>query len=276
MAISRDDEAVEVSRSNRRRTIILITVIALHLLAINVSVFFFSNWDPNYSDSIYLSVFFAQATLLGVWAALGRLLWIYRLIVSVFGVLLLTSHFVFLANERYDPSLAVAIGIVVTFPFLVVFTATWSLRMIVGLKWDTREPRATDRREVQFSIRHMMILTLAFAILLGLARLIQWVAPATYVLIDVVVIGGVIALCSLVTIWASYGNRMFIPRILFAVTVSCGGGYVIPYSMDQPGIDIDHIILWVLISGLQAVILLSTLLAMRMAGFSLTTNRSAA
>lgn len=127
----------------------------------------FAGWSPPLWKAAFLGVLFGQTSLLGIWGGLGASSWWRRLIGVVVGV-----SFLGLLLE-FDPfELDLETYTVVVLPTTCVVMPLLVVRFFrIALRLDSSPFGSMGR--IQFSIRHLMVLTLAVACLLAIGQSVE-------------------------------------------------------------------------------------------------------
>jgi len=200
---------------------------------------------------------FSQTSLLGIWCGLGTDRWRIRLLGVLVGVGYLGPQFGFCINEPTSE-----------FVWLFAFTTLIVLVPLLlarcfGLRTRHDSDQKSPAKEMQFSIRHMMILTLVVACLLVLAK---WQQP--YLRFDdffLVVLSICFATVGLVAAWGVLGTKRPLLGIPVLLAVAVSAGYGLEKSLGPgPGF---AILVTVMLT--EALSLTVSLLVVRSCGFRL-------
>ncbi len=210
----------------------------------------------------FMSLIICQASLLGIWAALGRTVFLMRLGVTLVGICGLSV------------TLCFGIGEMESEWFVLVASVTFFVMTVLGIpQWfrvramHIDDSRKTTVSEIQFSIRHLLIVTLLVACLLGIGRYLGPTIPS----LDVFAFGAALATCFATTatlaVWAMLGISQLPLRVsvAFAATIlTAGTAY---FAMEASHIDPGTI--WFAIVILYGAMLLASLWVVRLAGYRL-------
>ena len=123
--------------------------------------------SPTLRTGVFLGLVFSQTSLLGTWGGLGSSSWWRKLIGVVVSVSYL-SLLVGLGISELDPRillLVIAATTFVTLPLLIVRFFRLALRL--------DSFHAASAGHIQFTIRHLMILTFVVACLITIGKLVQ-------------------------------------------------------------------------------------------------------
>jgi len=208
------------------------------------------------SATVLLGIVFSQTSLLGIWGGLGKSRWWTRLTGVVVGVGYL---FVLLGYGLDDLSVAT---------FIVVVTATTSVAMlllvvrffIVALHLGSRP--ATTTSSVQFSIRHLLILTFLTACLVTVGKSVQPYLPSHVRFVQLLPYGITFGVAGLVPVWPVLVSRH--PVLVGAGSVVAGAcaGCIFGWlgKHDDTGT-------WTTITAIEALGVVVSLLVVRCCGY---------
>ena len=212
--------------------------------------------QPAFSSAILVALIFCQTSLLGAWCGLGPTYWLFRLIGLAGGAAYLAIELGLGIGE-----LEGEIILLVVVATGVVAGVTWVFRLlnVVISRLDSNEEDA--REGLQFSIRHLLLLTLAVACLLTVGRLLAPVLIGIEMLADVIVLALCYSAVSLTSLWAILGLGHPGLRVFVVFFIAVGAGYFAGYTVD------NEIVFWVSTTVLQAVLLLLSLTVVRQTGY---------
>jgi hypothetical protein len=213
---------------------------------------------PHLLLASFIGLVFSQTSLLGIWGGSGTNRWWIRLVGVLVGVGYLGPQFGICIDDPGRETI-----LIVAFATLIVSAVLLVVRCF-GLRTRLDSDQKTSATEMQFSIRHLMILTLVVACLLALAKwqqrhldLDDWPLLAA--------IATPFATVGLVAAWAVLGAKrplIGVP-VLFAVAV--GAGYGLEKSFGPgPGLT-----LWMTATLTEALSLTVSLLVVRSCGYRL-------
>ena len=145
-------------------------ILALAHILCGLTIGFFAEDDQNdILPAIYIGLFFSQTSLLGIWGGLATLGWPIRLVGVTMGMAYLGPQFCF-SMGNWGPEL-----------LLLVFLSTVAVAgvMLVVRRFMARLERTAmamisgSAEGLQFSIRHLMLLTFVIGCILGIGRWLQ-------------------------------------------------------------------------------------------------------
>lgn len=160
----------------------------------------------------------AQTSLLGIWGALGACSWWKRLIGVTTGTVGLDIVLETGLREPYFDLLIIVVVAIscVLVPLLIVRC----FRVVIH--YDTSSAPAVDR--IQFSIRHLMILTFVVACLVSLARMMQPIESRSDVFVGILQLVGLLGLVGVLAVWVLFATKWPILHGLGLVAVAAGAG----------------------------------------------------
>jgi hypothetical protein len=214
------EESIPPKKNPRARLLWLVGVhIVVGLLLGTATALTVNESDPDLVFATFLGLVFGQASLLGTWGGSGTNRWWIRLIGVLLGVSYLGPQFGMCIDNLESETI-----LIVAFATLIVSAALLVARCF-GFRTRLDFDQKTPAKEMQFSIRHMMILTLVVACLLALAK---W--QYRYLDLDdwpmMAAIAAPFATVGLVAAWAVLGAKrplIGVP-VLFAVAVGAAYG----------------------------------------------------
>jgi len=255
MHVSEDDPAA------LRRGVSILCLIGAHLL------FGLVLWaigrpgshatGPTLSLTLFVGLAFAQGSLLGVWGSLGAGPWWLRLAgLGIGGSGLAIGACAGLAELDWETFFIFIFATVLVAAVLTVFRC-------FGFRIGLPTTGGIARTELQFGIRHLLILTVVVAVVLAIGRNLK----ISYSDIDDVpflaVIASAYALIGILSPWALLGGNLVVVRGVFllaiAAAVGWGVGQVIPFTLS----------FWIGIGLTEAVLLIASLLVLRFCGYRL-------
>lgn len=246
---------------NSRAAIILLT--AFHVVAGVVMALFAAN-QPAVSSALFISLVFCQTSLVGMWCGFGHTHWMLRLIGLAVGVVLLTV-LLCLGLESDPRTLLFLLVFVAT---LVVAAVTWCVRRLKARLVRVGVATASSREGLQFTIRHLMLFTLAVACLVTLGKLSAPYLPG----IDLGARLLVLALCfvavALASIWAMLGSGSPVLRMMPVLAIAGASGAVAALAFAHTGY-----VFWVSLTMLEALYLAGSLGVVRRCGYRLAAIR---
>jgi hypothetical protein len=206
----------------------------------------------------FVGLVFSQASLLGIWFGSGTNPWWIRLIGVLAGVGYLSPQFgICISETGTDVIFLVAFA---TFAAAAVLLVVRCFGPRIRLNSDEGKP--TTR--MQFSIRHLMILTLTVACLLVL---VKWLQPA-FDLGDVPTLAIVVLpfiIVGLLAAWGVLGTKHPLSGIIVLLAVAAGVGFA--YDWFLPPTEIPFF--WMTVTLIEALSLIVSLLTVRSCGYRL-------
>jgi hypothetical protein len=213
---------------------------------------------PHLLLASFIGLVFSQASLLGIWGGSGTNRWWIRLVGVLVGVGYLGPQFGICIDELDTEIILLVAFATLTVAAVLLVTRCFGLR----IRLDSDESTPTTR--VQFSIRHLMILTLVVACLLALAKWLQpYLDLEDWPILAVFAIA--FATVGLVAVWAILGAKrpLIGVAVLFAVVV--GAGYGLEKLLGSgPGFA-----MWMTATLTEALSLVVSLFVVRSCGYRL-------
>jgi len=223
----------------------------------------------------YLSLFFAEAGLFGIWGALGPARPTWRFATMLMGLLYLAVLNAVAETTGHD------IG---NFVFLLIALPTFAIVVAViltRLRYGRRRlclasPGYTKSlsESFQFSLRHLFVFTTVVAIVSALGRFVKAHVVGDSVGWNVVFLTAIVGIIipafivvELAVIWAAMGIGRPVRRLPVVLPVSFVLGLVPPLFLEQAGW--RRYLFWSAMIGLQATITAASLLVVRSCGWRL-------
>jgi hypothetical protein len=276
----REQIAIEHSAQGSRNWPIQIQALLLaHVLLLLGSTWLCSNLHPtSWLASIAGSVFVAQACLIGVWLGVRRSSVLWRWGVAAIGVGLIAAASGF--AQRLGVS---SLTVLITFSLalIAVFTTMTAILLLIARKsyhavlisdWRAEQGQTEG---FQFGVRHLLIVTFAVAMLLGLrgaaSHLLRESEAVAGPILVMLFFGVALGVPCLVVLWATLGTKRPHERVVVAMV------FVLLVAMLTPlyfGEDWQEQGFWRMalpIVPMFAVIIVS-LLVVRSAGYRLVQN----
>lgn len=218
---------------------------------------------PAPSSAVFIALVFCQTSLIGMWGGFGHAHGTLRVVGVVLGIILLWAL------------LGLGIRALDSLTFLLVFIATsvvalvtWGVRRLKARLVRIGAASGVASEGLQFTIRHLLLLTFVVACLLSVGKLF-----APYLMtVDVAMRVVVLALCfvavALSAMWAMLGFGSPLWRLAPVLLVSGGAGGVAAYVFAH-GSDA----FWISLPLLEAALLLISLGVLRGSGYRLAAHR---
>ena len=231
-------------------------LVGVHAIA-GIVLAFFSADQPAVSSALFLSLMFCQTSLLGMWCGLGRSHWILRLIGLIAG----TSYLAIVLGAGIDELNGQTVFLVVV-AVLLVAIVTWVVRLLKGAMRQIDQTATGAREGLQFTIRHLLLLTFVVACLVTIGKTL---APYLSDIHEISMMS-LIAVCfvcvALVAIWGMLGLGHVLLRSMLLFVIAAVMGWILARVIDNS----DHIF-WISTTILQATYLMGSLLVIRSCGY---------
>lgn len=241
-------------------------LVLVHIVAAAMS-WFFSVDRPAFSTAIFFGVLFCQASLVGIWSGLGMTHWALRMMGLTGGTVCLA----FELGTAID-HLDVEIFVIVAVPSVLVASVTWVVRLAKGNMRRVGRGQMEDNQEaLQFSIRHLMILTFLVACLLAVGKILTPRVVGMGNGMEVALLGLCYAAVALTSVWAMLGSGRPVMRGIFVFLIAVPAGYGGGYLIDGPA----DSLFWLSTTVIQAALLVGSLYAVRLAGYRFVAKVSA-
>ena len=155
-------------------------------------------------------------------------------------------------------------------PCVLVALVTWLVRLFRGTLQRVEVDQTNLKEGLQFSIRHLMLLTFVVACLTTVGKLLAPTWADIGLMTMVVVVGLCYASVALTSIWAILGTGRPFVRSMFVVVIAIVSGLIAEYVFDHG----EEIPFWLSTTCLQAVLLVSSLAIIRRVGYRFVASRS--
>lgn len=193
----------------------LFLLAALHLLAGTLLCrSYTTSGKPTPLMAMYSGLMFSQIGLLGIWTGLRTSHWAARLLGVGLGMAYLARQFLGLPRTDHSALLLFMIISIVAVASVLLVVRKWIARVQLG----NGEVLAARARGVQFSIRHLLLLTLATGCLLALGRWIRTYFPNS----DDLFFAALFSLCCLTITLPSVWSMLGTPHPFLRSTLVCG------------------------------------------------------
>ena len=197
-------------------------LVAVHvLLDVVLGLLADSRW-PNLRSIPFVSLMFAQTSLLGIWAGLGLQHFIVRLIGVGVGTLYLIFAFGLGVDELNEDTafvFSLAVG--------VITVTCWCVRHLRGGLQQIGEFSAGTREGLQFTIRQFMLLTVVVALLISIAKMLQPLIPRGSELVLLSTFALSFALVGLFSLWAMLGSGIPALRCPVVLVASAASAWIL-------------------------------------------------
>jgi hypothetical protein len=205
----------------------------------------------------FVGVIFGQTSLMGIWCGLGTTPWWIRLVGGVIGVGYL-SILISLGVDEWDLSTLIVVAMAASLVVLVLLIAR-GFRVVIR---QVSQPMAMTTR-IQFSIRHLMILTLVTACLISIGRFLQPVLPRGDMYFRLLLFALTGGLVGVLPVWFILATRRPVPYGVGVVAVGALAGYWIGRF------DEFSVAIWMTLTTTEAVVVVASLLVLRYCGYRL-------
>ncbi|MCO6456710.1 MAG: hypothetical protein J5I93_15535 [Pirellulaceae bacterium] len=226
-------------------------------MALGVVLCPFADQSPEEVTALFISLLFCQTSLLGFWSALGALPGWWRLLGLVLGMLyLITLLQVAIGGQESLYVLVLLAVLCVAGPLLLV--RGWKGRLLHVS--ETAAGNAGDA--LQFSIRHLLLATLAVAMLLAGGK---YLVPRLNNLFFICLAASAFAGVGLGGVWAMLSRGWRLPRACLVVLLGGLAGTGVGRLIEGgPG---DLTAFWAATMAMNAVWHLGSLAIVRLAGY---------
>lgn len=226
-------------------------------LALGVALCPFADQSPRETTALFVSLLFCQTSLLGFWSALGASPWWWRLLGLVLGTMYLTALLQMAVPEQPPIHVMVLLAVLgVVGPLLLI--RRWKGRLL-----HVSEAAAAGAGDaLQFSIRQLLLATLAVAVLLAAGK---YLGPRLNNLWLISLVATAFAGVGLAGAWAMLCGGWRLPRACLVVLLGglAGGGLGLLIE-GTPG---DLLAFWVATMAMNAIWYLGSLAVVRRAGY---------
>jgi hypothetical protein len=250
--------------ATRIKLLIALQIVATFFLSVLARPY---DW-PQVPVMLHLAILFANAGLLGLWAAVGRTPRRIRLPSVVAGLIGLAST-TFIQN-RYGPTLEGTI-----LDFLVIFLpAAVVFGTVIGLRFVNRpltmcqvgESRSVPE-DLQFTIKHLLLVTTMIAVIVAIGKWLHSFEITSGFRSHIILLAVLVPCFSVVelaTFWATLGLGNPLRRLMVVLPAASAVGLIPPlYMVGMSAID------WACLLGLQVLITATSLLVVRFCGWRL-------
>lgn len=230
---------------------------------VGVYVAYQAGREPTQRGAMFVGLVFAQASLLGIWGALGMCSALLRLSGVVAGVIGL----VILLGIGIHGRDAITFTIVVVATSCVVAPLLIARYFRVAIVSDTSLVPSEGR--IQFSIRHLMILTFVVACVVSLAKWAQPYLPRVFPTIDIFLFALLFGIVGVLPVWFMLATKWPILYGLGLVAFGAGAGYCCG------AMTFGDKWIWMTASATEAMTVCVSLLVARSCGYRLVRPASA-
>jgi hypothetical protein len=267
MIVAVVDDAKQRNAVRRARTV-AVSLVAAHIVGGLASTQPLTSFLAVHRMEVFLSIIISQAGLLGIWLGLTSAQRKNRLLGGLLGLVYLGVVTASFLPATVPLSGRLAYTMLVFVPCLcvalVMRCARWRGAEIMRINnADAGSPG------LQFSIRHLLVLTSVIALIFGLKPTdVQPTLRNSLIFLAAI---GLCALCVFLGgVWATLAVGRPAPRILVVFTLAAFTGALPPYYIDMKP---DDIIGLGVVSCIQAAIVMGSVLAVRALGYRLVQRR---
>jgi hypothetical protein len=240
----------------------ILGLIAVHVAATAFGALISAD-QPAPSSAFFLAVIFCQAGLIGMWGGLGGGHWMLRLGAAFCGAALL-GLVLGLGIGELDHEIYV-LTFIATF---LVAGPMWIVRVFFARLALAAGGTASSREGLQFTIKHLMLLTLAVACLTTVGKTLAPYIRGIDLLTDVVLLGICFVVVALTAVWAMLGLGHPGLRIVPVLSIAAASGWAAAYLIGRTDFGF-----WIGTALLEAVFLIASLAAIRTTGLRLVAAR---
>ena len=215
---------------------------------------------PAVSSAILIALVLSQSSLLGMWGGLGHSHWMIRLLLVLVSTVYLYAELGLGIGELdWEIYFLVALA-----TFLVGFVC-WIIRLVRAVLRTDVHVLANTREGLQFSIRHLMQLTIVVACLMTIGKLLAPSVRGLDSMAQLSTLGLCYAAVALTSIWAILGLGHPAFRSVFVILIAVAAGLAGGYVTDRG----SHLGFWASTTVLQAAMLVGSLFVIRGMGYRL-------
>lgn len=222
-------------------------------------VFWFTDRSPTLCGFAFLGIVFGQTSLLGIWGGLGATPWWSRMV----GVIVGTGYLFLLLGLVIDELNQSTFFVVVmaTIFVMLIFLSVRCLR--VGICLDSL-PVASSVR-IQFSIRHLIILTFVVACLFTIGKSVQLYIFSGDLLFELLLFITAASVVGVLPVWFVLATRQ---PVLYSIGL-VGVGAFVGYCVGRlDALTADSV--WMMtLTAIEALVVVVSLLVVRSWGYRL-------
>ncbi len=244
---------------NKQKAAIAILV-AVHVITGLVLGWFVEDGSATFVSALFIGLVFSQTSLLGFWGGLGMNRWPVRLLGVIVGTAYLGPMFGISIRElNFEMLFLVVLSTVAVAAVLLV------VRRLVAQIQRSGELSITASQEgLQFSIRHLMLLTFVVACTLGIGRWLQPYFSGVIILAELATISLCFVSVGLASVWAMFGKSPPLIRSIVVLLIAASSGCIPAYSFNT-----SEYSFWISMMLAEAVFLLVSLWIVRLCGYRL-------
>jgi hypothetical protein len=199
---------------------------------------------------------FSQSSLLALWAVMSPAARWVRIVGWIAGSVYLAFLLRWAIDERGDEAIPITlvVTLIVTVTLFIVRQRNGNLRRISGQREEA------DRSGLQFSIRGLMIFTLAVAVLIAAAKQLRGTEASKTDALILCIWGVCFVVTGLASIWATLGLSSPYARSIAVLIISAMLGWCFSYGVAS---DWETYVYVMIIMFLQTALLVGSLLVVR-------------
>ena len=240
-----------------RQGIIWLVVGHAALGLVGFSVAYPTGTEPTLRVAAFVGLVFGQTSLLGIWGGLGTCSWPTRLIGVVTGA---TCLVVLLGIGVHEVNFwTLTIVVVATSCVLIPLLIVRCFRVVIHL--DSSSVPAAGR--IQFTIRHLMILTFVIACLVSLAKLVQPHVSRGIPTFEILLLAVLFGVVGVLPVWFTLATTRPSLYGLGLVALGAGAGYCYGWKV------LDNEKMWATATATEAMAVIVSLLVVRSCGYRL-------
>ncbi len=243
----------------------LLVLLGVHIVC-GIGLGFFANVNGPVELGIivFVGVLFSQTSLLGLWGGLAIVGLPVRFIGVTIGIAYLIPLYSLSASDwGFEVMLLIFFATAVVACVMLVVRWRWA-----RLENITAETFAVQAEGLQFSIRHLMILTFVIACTLGAGRWLRPVFHGSAQWSELFVFGLCFVIVALISAWAMLGRSYVLLRTFVVLVICASMGGLLAFLLDR-----EAYWTWILLLLTEASAILASLYVVRRAGYRLVRLR---
>ncbi|HVX14119.1 MAG TPA: hypothetical protein VHC22_23235 [Pirellulales bacterium] len=198
------------------------------LLLYSTSVVSHSDYGVR-SELLVVGFYASQVSLAIIWGILGSLEWRRRLAGAALAA---APALQFLLQINAERRYSTAAWLTVALVQAIGVVGICGLMRVLGYRIDNGPDTRSDGAALQFTIGHMLVWTVAAAIIVSVARQVGMYAPGQYGLrewMQLIIAGTVLAIVALVAMWMVLGAGRGIVTTVIALAIAASAGAFLWY-----------------------------------------------
>jgi hypothetical protein len=245
---------------NHNRSLVILTIV--HILVGLIIGYYAEDGPPRFLILVYIGLFFAQTSLVGIWGGLATVGCPVRMVGVAVGIGYLLPQMCLSLGDwnRILVSLVVLPTLVVTVVMLVV------RRCLARLDRTVVATISENTEGLQFTIRHLLLLTLVVSLILALGRWLQPYFPHSKDLAVVLIVSLCFVSVGVTSVWAMLGRTHIVLRSCVVLFIGAAAACIPPSSLVRGSWGLGP---WITLMTVQVFVLLASLFVVRRCGFRL-------